>query len=92
MKKYGIFAAVVVLTLALMTGCRNPNIKPTELPPTTGAVIMPTTEATTMPSSAPTTVPPADTTDTTGDATEGGETGSATDDTAGARNRIPGMK
>ena len=62
MKKYSIFALVLVLSLALLTacGCSNSkpaNTQPSTLPPTTGATLMPTTEATTMPTTVATTAP-----------------------------------
>ena len=57
MKKYSILLTVLVLTAALLTGCRRPGDAPTELPSTQGATLMPTTEATTMPTTAPTTMP-----------------------------------
>ena len=89
MKKYGIFAAMLVLTLTLLAGCRKSNAAPTELPPTTGATIAPTTVPTTMPTTMPTTVPPTDMTEDSA-ATEHGTT--ATEGTKGARSRMPGMK
>ena len=93
MKKYGIFAAMLVLTLTLQAGCRKSNAAPTELPPTTGATIapttVPTTIPTTMPTTMPTTVPPTDVTEDSA-ATEHGTT--ATEGTIGARSRMPGMK
>ena len=62
MKKYGIFALTLVLSLALLTGCgctnsKPANTQPSTLPPTTGATLMPTTEATTMPTTMATTAP-----------------------------------
>jgi hypothetical protein len=89
MKKYGIFAAVLVLTLALLTGCRKSNAAPTELPPTTGATIVPTTAPTTIPTTIPTTVPP---TDMTEDFVPTEHETGATDSTIGARSRMPGVK
>lgn len=89
MKKYGIFAAMLVLTLTLLAGCRKSNAAPTELPPTTGATIAPTTVPTTMPTTMPTTVPPTDMTEDSA-ATEHDTT--ATEGTIGARSRMPGMK
>ena len=70
MKKYGILISVLVLTAALMTGCRRPDVPPTELPSTQGATMMPTTEPTTAPTTLPTTEAP---TDMTGDATGGAD-------------------
>ena len=91
MKKFSILLTLLVLTAALLAGCRNPNVQPTELPPTQGATMAPTTAPTTMPTTMPTTVPPTEMPDATD---EGGttETGGTTDDTAGARGRMPGMK
>ena len=94
MKKYSILLTLLVLTLALLTGCRNPNVQPTELPPTQGATMAPTTAPTTMPTTVPTTVPPTEMTDATDDsiATENGGNNSTTEDTAGTRSRMPGVK
>lgn len=89
MKKYGILFTILVLTAALLTGCRNPNTAPTELPPTVGPTIMPTTEAITMPTTMPTTLP---TTEAATDGTENGGTNgtgaesAATEDTGNARS------
>lgn len=52
MKKYSILALALVLTAALLTGCRRPMAEPTTVP-TTPATIAPTT----MPSTVPETVP-----------------------------------
>ncbi len=97
MKKYGILIAVLVLTAALLTGCRNPGTTPTELPSTQGATLMPTTEATTMPTTMPTTETPtsaATETDGAGSEGNGGGESNPTDATgnANSRSRTPGMK
>lgn len=95
MKKYSILIALLVLTTALLTGCRRPGATPTELPPTQGATMMPTTEATTMPTTAPTTMPATEM--PTGDAanpseTENGSGTGATDDATGSRSSMTGAK
>lgn len=94
MKKLSILLTLLVLTAALLTGCRNPNVQPTELPPTQGATMAPTTMPTTMPTTVPTTVPPTEMTGATdeGNSMENGGNGGTTEDTAGARSRMPGMK
>ena len=89
MKKFSILLTILVLTAALLTGCRNPNIKPTELPPPQGATMAPTTMPTTMPTTVPTTVPPTVVTDATDDSNATDDT---TDETAANRSRMPGMK
>ena len=98
MKKYGILITVLVLTAALMCGCRRPVVEPTELPSTQGATLMPTTEPTTMPTTTPTTVVP---TETSGDAagnetgvagTENGINSDTTDATSGVRSLMPGTR
>ena len=91
MKKYGILIASLVLTAALLTGCRNPNIKPTELPPTQGATMAPTTTPTTLPTTVPTTEMPTETTN----AAETGPVESSVPevtDNARSRTRTSGMK
>ena len=91
MKKYGILILVLVLTATVLTGCRNPDIKPTELPPTQGATMAPTTVPTTIPTTVPTTVPDTETgigTDATGDT---GIDSTATEGNS-PRGRMPGMK
>ena len=94
MRKFSILLTLLVLTAALLTGCRNPNVQPTELPPTQGATMAPTTAPTTMPTTVPTTVPPTQMPEVTGDSntTENGSNRDATEDTAGTRSRMPGMK
>ena len=89
MKKCSILFTILVLTAALLTGCRNPNTAPTELPPTVGPTIMPSTAPTTMPTTMPTTLP---TTEATMDSTENGSTdgagaeSGATEDTGNAQH------
>ena len=94
MRKFSILLTLLVLTAALLTGCRNPNIQPTELPPTQGATMAPTTAPTTMPTTVPTTVPPTEMTAATDDAnaTGNGTDSAATEDTAASRSRMPDMK
>lgn len=93
MKKYGILFTVLVLTAALLTGCRQPNTAPTELPPTVGPTVMPTTEPTTIPTTvAPTTEAPVDATSNTETGAAESNGTDATDTTDNARSgRIPGM-
>ena len=98
MKKYSILIALLVLTMALLAGCRRPGATPTELPPTQGATLMPTTEATTMPTTVPTTQPATEMpTGDTGESTDPSETENgpntgATNDSANSRNRMTGSK
>lgn len=93
MKKYGILVLVLVLTATVLAGCRNPDIKPTELPPTQGATMAPTTVPTTLPTTVPTTVPETDTAvpDVTGDMGIDGNGTTATEGNV-SRGRMPGMK
>ena len=91
MKKISILLTLLVLTAALLTGCRNPNVQPTELPPTQGATMAPTTMPTTIPTTVPTTVPTTAAPDATDDSIAT-ENDGATDDTAASRSRMPGMK
>ena len=98
MKKYSILVALLVLTTALLTGCRRPGATPTELPPTQGATLMPTTEATTMPTTAHTTMPATEM--PTGSAgvgtdpteTENASNTGATNETTNSRSRMTGGK
>lgn len=100
MKKYAICAAMLVLTAAVLAGCRNPNMDPTTEP--TQTVTLPTIAPTTPHTSQPTT--PATEEPTIGeggtmpsDATAGiGETGAVEGETGNAgtqgRSRTPGMR
>lgn len=94
MKKYGILITTLVLAATMLTGCRNRNVAPTELPPTQGATLAPTTAPTTMPTTMPATMPATDATrDMTGSAaTENGANSDTTDATAEgrARTKTPG--
>ena len=93
MKKYGILVLVLVLTATVLAGCRNPDIKPTELPPTQGATMAPTTAPTTMPTTVPTTIPETDAgsaSDATGDMS--GENGSSGATTATEGNASRGTQ
>ena len=98
MKKYSILIALLVLTMALLTGCRRPGATPTELPPTQGATLMPTTEATTMPTTVPTTMPATEMpTGATGEGTapaetENGPNTGATNESTNSRNRMTSGK
>ena len=92
MKKFSILLTLLILTTALLTGCRNPNVKPTELPPTQGATMAPTTAPTTMPTTVPTTVPPTEMTDATDDSNVTENGGNSTEGTVGTRSRMPGVK
>lgn len=53
MKKYAILAAMLVLTAAVLAGCRNPNTDATQAP--TQSVTLPTIAPTTPHTSQPTT-------------------------------------
>ena len=95
MKKYSILVALLVLTVALLTGCRRSSAKPTELPPTQGATLMPTTEPTTIPTTLPTTAP--STAVPTGEninpgETETGNSTGATNETTANRSRMGGIQ
>ena len=80
MKKYGILITTLMLAATMLTGCRNRNVTPTELPPTQGATLAPTTAPATMPTTMPTTMPETDATqDMTG--SEGTENGGSSDAT-----------
>ena len=98
MKKYSILIALLVLTMALLTGCRRPGATPTELPPPQGATLMPTTAPTTMPTTVPTTLPATEMpTDGTGEGsapteTEHGSGTGATDATSNSRSHMNGAK
>ena len=91
MKKYSILIAVLVLTTALLAGCRRPGAAPTELPPTQGPTLMPTTVPTSAPTTMPTTLPtteaPTETSDDIIDSTEA-ETGTGA--TANNNSRMIG--
>ena len=106
MKKYSIFAIILVLTVSLLAGCRNPNTEPSTLPSTEG-LTMPTTMPATEPVTVPTTMPETETgtagTDTmdpsaqTGDGmmdegTEGESTGTDATTEGRSRGRMPRMK
>lgn len=101
MKKYAILAAMLVLTAAVLAGCRNPNTDPTVAP--TQSVTLPTIAPTTPHTSQPT-IPatqeptigeggtmPSDATGSTG---EGGASGEGANGASGAegRSRGPGMR
>lgn len=95
MKKYSILVALLVLTTALMTGCRRRGATPTELPPTQGATLMPTTEVTTIPTTLPTTTPVTEV--PTGEGTnpsetENGSNTGATNETTASRSRMNGIQ
>lgn len=72
MKKFLIFALVLVLTMSLMAGCRRKEPaatttapSATTAAPTTRPTTAPTTRPTTMPTTEPTTMPSQSGTDTT---------------------------
>ena len=88
MKKYSILIAVLVLTAALLAGCRRPGAAPTELPPTQGATLMPTTAPTTVPTTMPTTLPTAESPMET--ATDGTDMENSTG--TGATDAAPGSR
>lgn len=101
MKKFAIFALVLVLSAALLVACGCSNSKPADnrpstLPPTTGATLMPTTEATTMPTTMATTAPTTEsttipeTTDPIGAESGMTEMTTESDNSNGSRSRIPG--
>lgn len=98
MKKYSILIALLVLTTALLAGCRRPGAAPTELPPTQGATLMPTTEQTTAPTTIPTTQPSTEMpTGATGEGTsptetENGPNTGATNETANSRSGMSNTK
>lgn len=100
MKKHATIALVLVLTAALLTGCRNPNDTTTTTAATTTApMTQPTTAVTTMPTSLPETSESSTQQDTGMDTTDNttiGESGtvgsepSGTGTTGGARGRSHG--
>ena len=57
MKRLTLLAAVFLLSVTLLAGCKRGNVTPSTLPSTTGATLMPTTEAT-MPSTTRATTAP----------------------------------
>ena len=68
MKKFLSIAFVLVLTVAVLAGCRSNKPAPTTVPtaPPTRATTAPTTAPTTLPTTAPTTQPTQPSTDMTG--------------------------
>ena len=91
MKKFSIFALVLVLTLSVFTACRGPMEDPTEM--TTLPATVPTQAPETQPTVPETTegmMDPQDTLESTGTSDEPGQNGGIGEGTNGAQDEASG--